>query len=57
MIPKKRFSDKSLHILVKTEKGTKKFVCDIHFHDYKLCYLEGAKGKTTKISSLFINLK
>jgi len=50
-LPRIRRSAKSLHIPVLL-KGKKRFVCDIHFADNSLCYLEGAKGKPTKIRDL-----
>jgi hypothetical protein len=56
-LPKTRSSGKSLHLPVITKRGVKKYVCDIHFGDETLCYLEGAKGKPTKISSLLIEDK
>ena len=54
-LPKKRSSENSLHLRVYTRKGVKKYVCDIHFADDTLCYLEGSKGKPTKMRSLFID--
>jgi len=56
-LPKKRSSGESLHLPVITKRGVKKFICDIHFGDEALCYLEGAKGKPTKINTLLIEDK
>ena len=56
-LPKTRSSGKSLHLPVITKRGVKKYVCDIHFGDETLCYLEGAKGKPTKINTLLIEDK
>jgi len=50
-LPKKRRSANSLKIPV-LFKGKQRMVCDIHYADDALCYLEGAKGKPTKISDL-----
>jgi len=55
-LPKTRSSGKSLRIPVITRRGVKKYICDIHLADNELCYLEGAKGKPTKIETLFIPL-
>lgn len=50
-LPKRRRAGNSLHIPVLLG-GKKRYVCDIHFSDKGLCYLEGAKGIATKISKL-----
>ena len=50
-LPKKRRSCESLHIPVLLN-AKKRFICDIHFANDELCYLENAKGFLTKISKL-----
>jgi hypothetical protein len=55
-LPKKRSTCDSLHIPVLL-KNKKRFICDIHFANDHLCYLENAKGIPTRIRNLqLINL-
>jgi|GEM_PF-3089856 hypothetical protein len=50
-LPKKRSTCDSLHIPVLL-KNKKRFICDIHFANDHLCYLENAKGIPTRIRNL-----
>jgi len=50
-LPKKRRTCDSLHIPVLLN-GKKRFICDIHFINDDLCYLENAKGIPTRISNM-----
>ena len=50
-LPKRRFSPDSLHIPV-LQNGVVKYISDIHFANNDLCWLEGGKGKPTKIKEL-----
>jgi hypothetical protein len=50
-LPERNLNCNSLHIPV-IHKGESKFVCDIHFGNNSLCYLEDAKGIPTEISEL-----
>jgi hypothetical protein len=50
-LPRRRIATTSLHIPV-VHKGKKGFVCDIHFVNKELCYLEKGKGIPFKISNL-----
>lgn len=38
-------------------QGTLRYVCDIHFGDETLCYLEDCEGVPTKISELILLTK
>ncbi len=50
-LPQRRRSVKSLHIPV-LYNGQKKYICDIHFGNNDLCYLENCNGIPTKIENL-----
>lgn len=50
-LPKKRRSANSLHIPV-VFNGKERFICDIHFTNKELCYLENSKGNPTQINKL-----
>lgn len=50
-LPKRRSSCKSLHLPVLLN-GKKRCICDIHFANDELCYLEDNKDVPAKISKL-----
>ncbi|NCS88674.1 MAG: hypothetical protein AUK34_01130 [Ignavibacteria bacterium CG2_30_36_16] len=50
-LPNTRSSGESLHIPVLLN-DKKRYICDIHFGNDELCYLENAKGVPTKINKL-----
>lgn len=52
-LPKKVMSENGLHKPAYLN-GEKVFICDIHYADNTLCYLENANGIPTKISDLQI---
>jgi hypothetical protein len=55
-LPKKRRSDKSLHIPV-IYKGKVRYVSDLNFSDHERVYLEDNKGKSVRIDSLLLITK
>lgn len=52
-LPYRRISQHSLHVPVIFD-GIKKYVCDIHFGDIELCYLEDNNGIPVRINKLLL---
>ena len=63
-LPRRHLGAQSMHIPVilkcnckKNCRGKIRFICDIHFHDDTVVYLENAQGVPTKISELELIVK
>ena len=52
-LPYKHFNTNSLHVPV-IHNGEQKFICDIHFGNDSLCYLENAHGEPTPIKDIIL---